>query len=148
MGGRLKLSKRTEYALRAMVHLARLGAGTYVQSRDLARQERLPTKFLESVLLGLKKAGYLESKVGSGGGYRLTRGPELIVVGDLIARLEGRDADADALAADAAPGEAALHLIQARIRQAHADVLDQLTLEQLVDEVNRAGHQRDAMYYI
>ena len=131
-----------------MVHFAKLGAGTYVQSRDLAKQERLPTKFLESVLLGLKKIGYLDSKVGSGGGYRLTRTPATVIVGDLIGRLEGRDVASETLPSDAAAGETALHLIQERLRQAHADVLDQLTLEQLVDEVQRAGLQRDAMYYI
>lgn len=144
----MKFSKRTEYAVRAMVHFAKLGAGTYVQSRDLAKQERLPTKFLESVLLGLKKYGYLESKVGSGGGYRLTKPPGSVNVGELIGRLEGRDVGTESLASDAVAGETALHLIQERLRQAHADVLDQLTLEQLVDEVQRAGLQRDAMYYI
>jgi len=144
----VKFSKRTEYAVRAMVHFAKLGAGVYVQSRDLAKQERLPTKFLESVLLGLKKYGYLDSKVGSGGGYRLTKPPATVNVGELIGRLEGRDIGTESLASDAVAGETALHLIQERLRQAHADVLDQLTLEQLVDEVQRAGLQRDAMYYI
>lgn len=144
----MKFSKRTEYALRAMTHFARLGQGVYVQSRDLAKQERLPTKFLESVLLGLKKYGYLESKVGSGGGYRLAKPADTLSVGELIARLEGSELAPETLAGDAVPGETALHLIQERLRQAHADVLDQLTLESLVDEVNRAGTQRDAMYYI
>jgi DNA-binding IscR family transcriptional regulator len=53
----VKFSKRTEYAVRAMVHFAKLGAGTYVHSPEQAKQERLPTKFLEIVLLGLKKYG-------------------------------------------------------------------------------------------
>lgn len=144
----MKLAKRTEYALRALVHFAKLGAGNYAQSRDLSKQERLPTKFLESVLLGLKRTGYLESKVGSGGGYRLTRPPGQIVIGKLIRDLEGREPGLDPLAADAAQGEAALHLIQERLHQAHADVLDALTLEQLVDEVARNAKQRDSMYYI
>ena len=144
----MRFSKRTEYAIRALVHFAKLGAGTYAQSRDLSKQERLPTKFLESVLLGLKRGGYLESKVGSGGGYRLTRPPAQIVIGELIRTLEGREPGVEPLPHDAVQGEAALHLIQERLHQAHAEVLDQLTLEQLVDEVQRNAKQRDAMYYI
>jgi Rrf2 family protein len=145
----LKLSKRTEYAVRALVHVAKLGSGAYAQSRDLAAQERLPTKFLESVLLGLKRHGYLESKVGSGGGYRLTRPASKIVVGDLIKKLEGVDeTDSGELAPDAVQGEAALFLIQTRMDQAQSKVLDQLTLEQLVEEVQKLARSRDAMYYI
>src|SRR6185295_16254405 len=86
----LRLSKRTEYGLRAVVQLARLWPRHFVQSRDLAQLEKLPNKFLESILLALRRGGFLESKVGSGGGYRLSRAPRDIVVGDVIRRLEGR----------------------------------------------------------
>ncbi len=144
----MKLSKRTEYAVRALVHVAKLGSGAYAQSRDVAAQERLPTKFLESVLLGLKRHGYLESKVGSGGGYRLTRPASKIVVGELIRKLEGVDEETPELANDAVQGEAALFLIQARMAKAQSTVLDQLSLEQLVEEVQKLARSRDAMYYI
>lgn len=145
----MKLSKRTEYAVRALVHVAKLGAGAFAQSRDVAANERLPTKFLESVLLGLKRHGYLESKVGSGGGYRLTRPASKIIVGDLIRKLEGvEDAEKVDLAPDAVQGEAALHLLQVRIAQAQSKVLDQLTLEQLVEETQKLARTKDAMYYI
>src|SRR3954449_7392647 len=85
----MRLSKRTEYGLRAVVQLARLWPRNFVQSRDLSQQEDLPNKFLESILLALRRGGFLESKVGSGGGYRLARAPKDIAVGDLIRRLEG-----------------------------------------------------------
>ncbi len=145
----MKLSKRTEYAVRALIHVAKLGNGAYAQSRDLAAQERLPTKFLESVLLGLKRHGYLESKVGSGGGYRLTKPSSKVVVGDLIRKLEGVEEPVSTdLPPDAVQGEAALHLIQMRMAHAQSKVLDQLTLEQLVEEVQKLARSRDAMYYI
>src|ERR1041384_6568764 len=86
----MRLSKRTEYGLRAVIQLARLEPDKYVQSKDLAQQEDLPGKFLESILLALRRGGFLESKVGAGGGYRLARLPREISVGDLIRRLEGR----------------------------------------------------------
>jgi Rrf2 family protein len=86
----LRLSKRTEYGLRAVVQLAKLWPRAFVQARDLAQLEDLPNKFLESILLALRRGGFLESKVGSGGGYRLSRSPRQISVGDLLRRLEGR----------------------------------------------------------
>src|SRR5258705_1724115 len=86
----MKLSKRTEYGLRAVVQLARLWPAHYVQSRDLAQQESLPNKFLESILLALRRGGFLESKVGSGGGYRLAKAPRELPDGHIIRRLEAR----------------------------------------------------------
>ena len=104
----MRLSKRTEYGLRAVVQLARLWPRGFVQSRDLAQQENLPNKFLEAILLALRRGGFLESKVGSGGGYRLSREPRDIRVGDLIRRLEGRLTVKESTAApdDRSPGEA------------------------------------------
>ena len=145
----MRLSKRTEYGLRAIVQLARLWPQGYVQSRDLAQQEDLPNKFLESILLALRRGGFLESKVGSGGGYRLSRAPADISVGDLIRRLEGRlTVRQSTSAAELSPGEVAVHLINDKLTQATDDVLDAMTLEQLIEHVNRASSSQQEMYYI
>jgi Rrf2 family transcriptional regulator, cysteine metabolism repressor len=145
----LKLSKRTEYGLRAVVQLARLWPKQFVQSRDLSQQETLPNKFLESILLALRRGGFLESKVGSGGGYRLARAPNEISVGELVRRLEGRlTVNEIATTADLTPGEIAVRLLNQRLTQATDEVLDNLTLEQLVEHVNRAANIQQAMYYI
>ena len=145
----MRLSKRTEYGLRAVVQLARLWPRHFVQSRDLAQQEQLPNKFLESILLALRRGGFLESKVGSGGGYRLSRSPRDISVGDIVRRLEGRlTVKESAPTSDTTPGEVGVRLINERLTQATDEVLDALTLEQLVEHVNRAGTLQQAMYYI
>lgn len=145
----MKLSKRTEYGLRAIVQLARHGPRTFVQSKDLARQERLPNKFLESILLALRRGGFLESKIGREGGYRLARTPSEIAMGEVIRRLEGRLSLKDGkMADDVAPGEAAVHLLNQRLTKATDDVLDEMTLEQLVEHVNKAASQHQEMYYI
>ncbi len=145
----MKLSKRTEYGLRAVVQLARLWPRTFVQSKDLAQQEGLPNKFLESILLALRRGDFLESKVGSGGGYRLSRAPREISVGDLIRRLEGRlTVKEEASASELSPGEVAVRLINERLTEATDEVLDAMTLEQLVEHVTRAGNLQQAMYYI
>jgi Rrf2 family protein len=145
----LRLSKRTEYGLRAVVQLGRLWPRGFVQSRDLAQQEELPNKFLESILLALRRGGFLESKVGSGGGYRLARPPRDIVVGDIIRRLEGRlSLKEGSPAAEMSPGKLAIRLVNEKLTEATDQVLDNITLEELLEHVSRAGTAHQAMYYI
>ncbi|HTW93866.1 MAG TPA: Rrf2 family transcriptional regulator [Tepidisphaeraceae bacterium] len=145
----MRLSKRTEYGLRAIVQLARLWPRTFVQSRDLAQQEQLPNKFLESILLALRRGGFLESKVGSGGGYRLSRDPREISVGDLIRRLEGRLTLKEGIpVGELSPGKVAVRLLNEKLTDATDAVMDQMTLEQLVEHVNRATSTQQSMYYI
>jgi Rrf2 family protein len=109
----------------------------------------LPNKFLESILLALRRAGLLESKVGSGGGYRLSRPPQQIIVGELIRRLEGRlSLREPASTSDVSPGEFAVHLVNERLTTATDEVLNTMTLEQLLEHVNKAVSPQQAMYYI
>src|SRR5690348_13015994 len=146
---RLRLSKQTEYGLRAVVQLARLWPRTFVQSRDLAQEEGLPNKFLEAILLSLRRGGFLESKVGREGGYRLSRPPREIRIGELVRRLEGRLTVRDGLGHDdLSHGELAVHLLNEKLTEATDDVLDTMTLEQLLEHVNRSGGVQTQMYYI
>jgi Rrf2 family protein len=134
-----------------VVQLARLWPTGLIQSRDLARVEELPNKFLESILLALRRGGFLESKVGSGGGYRLARDPREISVGDLVRRLEGRFSlkEKEGIsAADLSPAKAAVRLINERLTEAMDNVLDKMTLEQLMEQVSRATSLQQSMYYI
>ena len=145
----MRLSKRTEYGLRAVVQLARLWPRNFVQSRDLSQQEGLPNKFLESILLALRRGGFLESKVGSGGGYRLSRAPKDISVGDLIRRLEGRlTAKEVGAGGDSSPGRVAVRLINEKLTDATDQVLDTMSVEDLLEHVNRATSTNQEMYYI
>ena len=145
----MRLSKQTEYGLRAVVQLARLYPRTFVQSRDLAQQEGMPTKFLEAILLILRRGGFLESKVGREGGYRLSRPPKEISVGEVVRRLEGRLSDKQLKrSSETSPGELAVHLLNQKLTEATDDVLDTLTLEQLVEKVNRETGVSTQMYYI
>ena len=83
------LSKKAKYGLKAMSVLAReYGSGPLLIG-DIAKQERIPLKFLELILLDLKKKGFVQSKKGKGGGYYLNRLPETISVGQLIRALDG-----------------------------------------------------------
>ncbi|MEO6435725.1 MAG: Rrf2 family transcriptional regulator [Tepidisphaeraceae bacterium] len=145
----MRLSKRTEYGLRAIVQLARQDPGTYVQSKDLSQQEGLPNKFLEAILLALRRGDFLESKVGTGGGYRLSRPPRDIRIGELIRRLEGRlTVKEPMMTTELSAGEVAVRLINEQLTDATDVVLDAMTLEQLAEQVARAGKVQQSMYYI
>lgn len=132
----LQLSKRTQYGVRATVQLALAHQSTtYLQSKDLADKEHLPAKFLEQVLLLLRRGGVLESKVGSGGGYRLSVPPEQITVGQLLDILEPRGQDDPKPADDDAPGRLVLDRITSRLNDAQAAQVSNWTLAAVMDEL-------------
>ena len=83
------LSKKSKYGLRAMLALAADTDRGPVQASELAETQRLPRKFLEAILLDLKRHGLVDSKKGRGGGYVLSRKPGDITVGQIIRVLEG-----------------------------------------------------------
>ncbi len=88
----MRLSKRGEYGLRAMIHLAdaqQREPGAMVQIKDLAEREKMPAKYLEQILLALKNAGLLNSRMGIGGGYYLARPPKEINLGQIVRVLDG-----------------------------------------------------------
>jgi Rrf2 family protein len=85
----MKISKKAEYALRAITAMGRAPLGTTFSIHEVATKERIPVKFLEQILLALKNGGLLRSKRGVGGGYQLTRGPEKISLGEIIEMIDG-----------------------------------------------------------
>ncbi len=98
----MKLSKKAEYALRALVAMGREREGTNFSIQDLASSEDIPLKFLEQILLALKNGGLLRSKRGVGGGYQLVTHPARITLGEVVTLFDGPfdpipGADKDAL---------------------------------------------------
>lgn len=85
----MKLSKKAEYALRALLAMARAPAGTNFSIQDLARQEHIPLKFLEQILLALRNGGLLRSKRGVGGGYQLQKNAAEITLREIIQLMDG-----------------------------------------------------------
>ncbi len=149
----MRLSKRSEYGLRAAIQLAVTYERGFIQTREVSRRERLPNKFLESILRSLKGAGLLVSKVGASGGYRLADRPEAIHVGELLGVLEGEVVSTELLAAPPDPanierGRLGVHLVARRLRKAVAEAIDQFTLAELLEEVGRVQSKTQSMYYI
>ena len=83
----MRISRKAEYALRALVALARHGRP--LQIGELSRVENIPVKFLEQILLALRNDGFLASKRGVGGGYTLKLAAEKIPVGEVVRALDG-----------------------------------------------------------
>jgi Rrf2 family transcriptional regulator, cysteine metabolism repressor len=143
------LSKRTQYGIRALVCLAENYERGYVQAGELARREKLPLKFLESILNALARSNFLISKIGAAGGYRLARPPKEITLGGIVARLEGRRLMQTQPAAHPGerPGESAVRLVHAHLTDAVRKVLDNTSLADLAEQV-AAQASEGQMYFI
>lgn len=83
------LSKKTKYALHALTYLAKKGAQDPTLIVEVAKEAKIPRKFLESILLDLKKQGILNSKMGKGGGYFLRQEPKDIKISTIIRLFNG-----------------------------------------------------------
>src|SRR5215471_5285570 len=84
-----QLSKRTQYSLRALYALARNYGQGPLLIEQMSRDEAIPKKFLEQILLSLKTNGLVASKKGKGGGYALAKPPEQVTLGSVIRWMEG-----------------------------------------------------------
>ena len=85
----MQLSKKAEYAVRAVAILCSQGPDNSMQAREMAQLGDIPLKFLEQILLILKRNGLVISKRGVGGGYRIGREPRLLTVAEVVESIEG-----------------------------------------------------------
>src|ERR1700757_868025 len=88
----MNISVKGEYALQAIFDLASQRPGEPIKIADIARRQRIPQKFLELILAGLKQGGFVESRRGAEGGYLLARPPESLTVGEVLRFVEGPQA--------------------------------------------------------
>lgn len=85
----MKITARVEYAVLALFELA-LGGGTrQIQAREISTRQRIPLRFLEQILIQLKKAGLVKSVRGASGGYLLARPPSSVTLKDVVEAVEG-----------------------------------------------------------
>ncbi len=85
----MKLSSRTDYALRALFNLVEAGEEQLVSTRQLAERNDIPKKFLEQILMEMKQKGWIVSVTGKRGGYRLGKPPGQITMGEVIRHFDG-----------------------------------------------------------
>lgn len=146
----MRLSKRGEYGLRAMIALAgtpQPGAPLpMVQIREISEREKIPGKYLEQILLALKNAGLLHSRMGVGGGYYLAKPPAEITLGQIFRVLDGPLAPIRCVSQMAyepcgCPDEqtCGLRLVMGDVRSAISQILDHTSL---ADVAKRQGEAR------
>lgn len=85
----MKVSTRGRYALRLMLDLALNNTGEPVRLKDVAKRQEISEKYLESIIVVLSKAGFVDGMRGKGGGYKLTRPAEGYTVGSILRLIEG-----------------------------------------------------------
>jgi len=136
----MRLSKRGEYGLRAMISLAdSVGPDNpfpLIQIKDISERENIPPKFLEQILLSLKNSGLLQSKMGFGGGYYLAKPASEITLGQIVRVLDGPLAPIRCVSQMAyepcdCPDEqtCGLRMVMGDVRNAIANILDNTSLE-------------------
>ena len=129
-----------------MINLAGQPAEEPILISELARLEQIPRKFLEAILLSLKNAGLLQSKIGKGGGYFLAREPRNITIGSIIKVLEGGYAPVQCLNESVNPGcdecndfsSCGIRLVMSDVMQAVSSVLETTTLAEMIERSDNA----------
>ena len=127
----MRVSSKVDYAVRAAVELATAEPGVNVKAEVIAEAQRIPRKFLDNILQGLRQAGVIVSRRGPDGGHQLARAPAEITVADVIraidgplANVGGRSPDELELAGSAAPMRDVWVAVRASLRE----VLETVTL--------------------
>jgi Rrf2 family transcriptional regulator, cysteine metabolism repressor len=135
----VKVSSRAHYGLRAMTQLARAYEHGLLSLTEIARQEHLPLAYLEQLVGELRRSRLVEGTRGLHGGYRLSRPPAAITIGEIYRVLEGPVAPVECTAEDYKPGacdveDACLsRSVWVRVQHSINEVLDSMTLADLCE---------------
>jgi Rrf2 family protein len=137
----MKISRRAEYAVQAVLDLALHGQGSGgIRSAEIARRTKVPEKFLDAILLDLRKAGIVGSKRGPDGGHWLARDPARLSVATILTAIDG----AASIAAPVprrrgTPAEVCIEGLWASVADAARAVTDKVTVEELRRRVGDGG---------
>jgi Rrf2 family protein len=141
----MRLSTKGEYASRAMLELSLRYDQGPLHIREISEAQNIPRRFLEQILLLLKRAGHLKSRKGQKGGYILSKPPSAITVAEVIRVIDGPLAPIDCvsvMAHEPCPMEGAcgLRWLWKDVRDAVAGILEKTTFADLVEKSIRSPH--------
>jgi len=150
------ISSKAKYGLHALIHLSEKYNTGPVLIADLARDEKIPKKFLELILLDLKNNGILESKKGKGGGYKLAKQPSDVKIGQVIRILDGPLAPVSCVSQTAYKPckeckdeyHCGIRLVMKDVREAIANILDKTTLADIGLKIQNLGVDLNLNYQI
>jgi Rrf2 family protein len=153
----MKLSTRGDYAVRALLELS-TSDGEVMPLSEIAERTRIPSKYLEQILMRLRTARLVRGKRGARGGYMLARDPQQVTVGEVIRVMEGPLAPSlcasqtahSACPAYRCPSEESCVMrgLWAEVRDAIAGIVDQTTFGDLAQRTQQQRSVQRAMYYI
>ena len=134
----MKLTTRSEYGLLALVYLARQPKDEFVSIETIARAQGIPPKFLEQLMLALKRAHFLRSSKGQHGGYTLAKAPAQISLAEVIRLFDGALAPTESVSEnfyESTPieKEKSLTLVFKDIRDYVSEKLEKTTIADVID---------------
>lgn len=151
------LSQKSQYAVRAVFELAKRHGSGPVAAARIAEAEHIPVRFLENILSQLRQAGFVESERGKEGGYRLSRRPQQVTVGEVIRLIQGPMETIEC--AESGPGRSSRSGVACPLRpgcvllpmwdkahRAMMDVFDGTTFQDLVEQ-ERAANECEVIDY-
>ena len=148
----MALSSRAKYATRALLDLSLHVDDGPVQIHDIAERQQIPVKFLEQILLLLKRAGFVQSRKGPGGGYFLAKTPREITLGAVVRTLDGPLAPISCVSVSGytecgcpEPETCGLRAAFKEARDALAAVLDGTTFADILDRHQKLHAQHDGI---
>ena len=145
----MKISTKGRYALRLMLDLAVYNTGEPISLKDIAKRQEISEKYLEQIISVLSKGGMVQSVRGAQGGYFLRREPKDCTVGEILRLTEGDLAPVDCVGASGVScdhkGDCITVEVYERINQAVNDVVDHISLQDLVDRYNENAASQAAM---
>lgn len=149
----MKISTKGDYAARAVQELSAHYNKGVLQIEEIAQKQDIPVRYLEQLLLILKRAGYLESKRGVKGGYSLAKPPHLITLGEIIRLMEGPPAPifcVDPTSREKCPVEriCGFRNVWGEVRDAVAQILDNITFEEISRRAQLRIEPKNVSYHI
>lgn len=148
----MKISTKGRYGLRAMVDLVVYSAGGHISLKSIAERQNISEGYLEQVFSTLRKAGLINSIKGAQGGYAIADRPDKITVGNVLRALEGNLSVIDDKSMDEKTNDKIEDCIRQKvwsiINASIDDVVDSITLEDLMNEYKKMTNKEAPMYYI
>ena len=151
------ISKKTKYALKAAIYLAREYEKGPILIADLARDEKIPKKFLELILLAMKNNGILMSKKGKNGGYYLAKSPRTVSMGQIVRIMEGTVAPVPCVSESSYEkceeceneSTCGIRIVMKDVRDVIANILDNATLADVLEKIDMAQQKgRDTLNFV
>ena len=145
----MKITYKGEYGIKAMLDLSYRYNGTeIVPLTDIAMRQDIPVKYLEQIMLVLKKAGYVESKRGIGGGFILSKPPDSITLGEIVRAIEGPlEPVTDNKTDNSNYQESAIREVWQQVKNATEEIVDTVTFAGIMRRADELRQQNNELIY-